>query len=171
MDTRLADEEARRAHQHTALKSQVEAKIDAHIAAQAQQDLADEQARVDAMAARMRQQMIDEVGETEREVRTMRGVARTSQVIDYIFYVIYALLGLRFVLGLIGANSGAGFVRFIRGLTTPLYAPFEGIVSSHALVNDGTLATSLLVAIGVYVLLHLGIKAMLRMFVQRATEI
>lgn len=170
-DTRLAEDEARRAQQHQTLKQHVETKIDSHIAAQAAQDLADEQARIDAMAAQMRLKMIDEVAETESEVRSLRTMARMGQIVDYAFYLIYALLGLRFVLSLIGANGGAGFVRFVRALTTPFYAPFEGIVASHALVNGGTLAVPLLVALGVYALLHVGIKALLRMLVQRSTEI
>jgi hypothetical protein len=42
-----------------------------------------------------------------------RGAARGSQIVDYVFYVAYALLAIRLVLALIGARSTNGFVRFI----------------------------------------------------------
>ncbi len=63
---------------------------------------------------------------TEHEVERARGLARVSQIVDYIFYVIYALLGLRFLLALMAARSTSGFVRFIVAVTDPLYDRFAG---------------------------------------------
>lgn len=171
LENKLAQEEARRAHQHSLLKNQVESTVDSHIAAQASEDLVEEQNRIAATAARMRQQAIDAVAETEQEVRAMRTLARFSQIVDAVFYVIYTLLGLRFTLALMAANNSAGFVRFIKALTEPVYAPFKNIVASPALETGSTLAFPLLIAIGVYVLVHLGIKGLLRVIAQRRTEL
>ncbi|HSK10046.1 MAG TPA: hypothetical protein VK911_10750, partial [Vicinamibacterales bacterium] len=46
-------------------------------------------------------------------------VLRAVQVVDYLFYLLYALLGIRFVLTLLGANPSAGFAQFINGITQP----------------------------------------------------
>ena len=100
-----------------------------------------------------------------------RGVARVSQVVDYIFFVIYALLGLRFLLALLAARSSAGFVRFIVTVTSPFYEPFRGIVSSPSTDNGHTLMMPLVVAIIVYILLHLGINGLLRLIAHRKTAI
>lgn len=171
MDTTLAQDEARRAAQHNALKSRLETRVDSQIAAQAEGSLANEQQHIDAVASDMQRKLIDEVSEREREVNQMRATARVGQVVDYVFWVVYALLGLRFTLALIGARESAGFVQFVKGITEPLFLPFKGIVPSPELLNGGTLAFPLLLAIGIYVLVHLAIKGLLRLWAQRRTEI
>lgn len=60
-------------------------------------------------------------------------VARISQVLDYGFMLLYALLAIRFGLALLAARSSAGFVKLIVALTDPFYAPFKGIVASPRL--------------------------------------
>lgn len=170
-ENKLAQEEARRAHQHSLLKNQVEATVDSHIAAQAHQEVTEEQQRIALTAARMRQQAIDAVAETEQEVRAMRALARVSQIVDAVFYVVYALLGVRFVLALIAANNSAGFVRMVKTLSEPFYWPFKNIVSSPTLEGGPTFAFPILIAIGVYALLHVGFKGLLRIIAQRRTEL
>lgn len=172
-DDRLLREEKRRAEQHGALKADVERTVDSQVAARAQQGLAEptEQERLDAVAGTIRRKAIDEVVETEREVRGLRAAARAAQVVDYAFFVIYALLGLRFVLGLMAARESAGFVRFVRAVTEPLYWPFKGIVAAPSADNGMVLALPLLVAIGVYALLHLAIKGALRLIAKRRTDL
>jgi len=44
-----------------------------------------------------------------------------------VFGILEGLLGIRFVLGLLGANPAAGFAQFIYGITDPLIAPFVGL--------------------------------------------
>jgi uncharacterized protein YggT (Ycf19 family) len=114
---------------------------------------------------------VEETVAVEREVGRARGAARASQVIDYVFYVIYALLATRLVLALIAARSGAGFVRFIRAVTDPLYGPFRGIVPSPSAEGGFTLALPIVIAIGAYMLLHAGIIGLLRVVAQRKTQI
>ncbi len=170
-DDKLAIEEARRAGQHGAVKSQVEGEVQAEIAERAAQAPPAEGQKIDQVAGEFRAKAVNEVVETEREVGRARGVARISQVVDYIFFVIYALLGMRFLLALLAARSGAGFVQFIVTVTNPFYEPFRGIVASPAVQGGHTLMLPLVIAIIVYVLLHLGINGLLRMFAHRKTAV
>lgn len=50
-----------------------------------------------------------------------------ARVISFIGGIIMALLGLRFLLMLLGANRGNGFVDFIYSASYPFAAPFFGI--------------------------------------------
>ena len=171
-DDKLAIEEARRAAQHDSVKSQVEGDVQAEIGQRAAvKATPGESQRIDQVAGEFRSKAVHEVVETEREVERSRGLARISQVVDYIFYVIYALLGMRFLLALLAARSSAGFVRFIVTISNPFYAPFEGIVSSPRTDGGHTLLLPIIVAIIAYALLHLGINGLLRMFAHRKTEI
>ena len=169
-DNKLAADEARRADQHELVKSQVEGEVHAEIAERAASTRA-EAAQVHQVADEFRAKAVDEVVETEREVERARGAARVSQIVDYIFYVIYALLGLRFLLALVAARSSAGFVRFIVAVTNPFYAPFKGIVASPSTDSGHTLMLPLLIAIIVYILLHLAINGLLRIIAHRKTAV
>src|SRR5438876_3453707 len=170
-DDKLAIDEARRAGQHGAVKSQVEGEVQAEIADRAAHAPPAEGQKIDQVAGEFRAKAVKEVVQTEREVGRARGVARISQVVDYIFYVIYALLGLRFLLALLAARSGAGFVRFIVSVTNPFYEPFRGIVASPSTESGHTLMVPLVIAIIVYLLLHLGINALLRIVAHRKTAV
>jgi hypothetical protein len=170
-DNKLAADEARRAGQHGSVKDQVEGEVQAEIAERAAVSPPPESERIDQVAGQFRAKAVDEVVQTEREVERGRGAARVSQVVDYIFYVIYALLGLRFLLALLAARSGAGFVRFIVTVTDPFYRPFRGIVASPSTDSGHTLMLPLVIAIIVYILLHLAINGLLRIIAHRKTAI
>ena len=125
-DEKLALEEARRAAQHGAVKANVEGEVQAEISERAaQKTVPDESRRIDHVAGEFRSKAVDEVVDTEQEVQRARGLARVSQIVDYIFYVIYALLGMRFLLALLAARSNTGFVQFIVTVSNPFYAPFQ----------------------------------------------
>jgi uncharacterized protein YggT (Ycf19 family) len=170
-DNKLAADEARRAVQHESVKAEIESDVNSEIAAHAAGATRVEAQREAQIAGQFRSKAVDEVVETEREVERSRGLARVSQIIDFIFYVIYALLGLRLLLSLLAARRSAGFMQFIFGVTDPLYAPFRGIVASPTAEGGHTLAVPIIIAIIVYLLLHMGIKALLRMIAHRRTEI
>ncbi len=170
-DDKLAMDEARRAAQHGSVKAQVEGEVQAEIAEQAAESQPREEARVQQLAGEFRAKAVDEVVETEREVERARGVARVSQIVDYLFFVLYALLGLRFILALLAARSSAGFVRFIVAVTDPFYRPFRGIVASPTADGGHTLMMPLVIAIIVYILLHLAINGLLRIIAHRKTAI
>jgi hypothetical protein len=171
-DDKLALEEARRATQHEAVKSQVESEVQSEMSDRAAASAAPhESQRIEQVAGDFRSKAVDEVIDSEREVQRSRGVARISQVVDYIFYVIYALLGMRFLLALLAARSTAGFVQFIVAVSNPFYAPFRGIVDSPRTDQGHTLLLPVVVAIIAYVILHLLILGLFRMLAHRKTEI
>ncbi|HEV7797114.1 MAG TPA: YggT family protein [Pyrinomonadaceae bacterium] len=171
MDDKLAADEARRSVQHDSVKAQVEGEVQAEIADQAQAPAGGESQRIQQVAGEFRSKAVNEVVDTEREVQRGRGAARASQIIDYIFYVIYALLGMRFLLALLAARSTAGFVQFIVTVTNPFYAPFKGIVASPRTDQGHTLLLPIIIAIIAYLLLHLAINGVLRIMAHRKTQI
>jgi uncharacterized protein YggT (Ycf19 family) len=170
-DDKLAAEEARREVQHESVKAQIESDVNSEIAARADRTTPREARVMEGVAGEFRAKAVDEVVETEREVERARGLARVSQVVDYIFYLIYALLGMRFFLNLLGARQGAGFVQFINNVTDPFYAPFKGIVPTPSTAEGFRLALPILVALIAYILLHLAINGLLRLFAHRKTAI
>ena len=171
-DNKLALDEARRAEQHEAVKSQVEGEVQAEITDRAaRRSTPNESQRISEVAGDFRSKAVDEVVDTEREVQRSRGVARISQVVDYIFYVIYALLGMRFLLALLAARSSAGFVQFIVAVSNPFYAPFRGIVASPSTDQGHTLLLPVVVALIAYVLLHVLINGALRIIAHRKTQV
>src|SRR5215218_10612134 len=107
-DNKLAAEEARREVQHESVKAQVEGDVNAEIAARADRTTPAEAQKMEQVAGEFRGKAIDEVVGTEREVERARGMARVSQIVDFIFYVIYALLAIRLLLALMAARSSAG---------------------------------------------------------------
>ena len=170
-DNRLALDEERRIRQHDHLRSELEADVDRRISTEAKQGLASEP-RIEQVADELRQKTIREVEQSERDLAAVRTAARVNQVVDSCFYVIYSLLGLRFLLALIGANNNAGFVRFIKSITQPFYLPFKNIVASPTLAENGsTLAAPILIAIVVYLMLQAGIRGLLRLIAQRRTQL
>lgn len=170
-DRTVAADEARRVAQHEATTSSVEQDVNADIAARADHGNAEEAARLEGVASDMRSSAIDDVAGQSREMSRARGTARVSQVIDYLFYVVYGLLAIRLVLTLIAANASNGFVQFINVVTDPFYALFVGIVPSPTAEGGYTLAVPILIAIVVYALLHFAINGLLRMLVHRKTAV
>lgn len=168
--TPLAADEARRIAHHESMKSQVDRDVNAKIAARTENTTRAEGQEMDKVAGSLRGKAIDEVAGKDREVRTARVLARASQVIDYAFFVLYGLLGIRLVLTLIGARTGIGFVKVIRVLTDPFYSMFNGIVASPS-AGGFTLAIPIIIAICVYGMLHFGITRLLRLIAHRKTEI
>ncbi len=170
-DDTVAEDEARLATSREAVKTKVESRVNAEISGQAGAASTEGQARVVEVAAQLRDKAIDETVRSERAVGQARTAARGSQFLDYAFYVVYSLLGIRLVLALIGARSGNGFVQFINAVTGPFYAPFKGIVSSPTAEGGFTLAVPILIAIVVYMILHAAINGLLRMVGSRKTAI
>jgi uncharacterized protein YggT (Ycf19 family) len=170
-DNKLEMDEAQRAANYEAIKSDVKHEVGNEIAYEARAVTPAQASDIDAVAERMREKAVTEVVQTEREVERGRFVARISQVVDYIFFLIYGLLTIRLLLALFAARSGAGFVQFIRTVTDPIYAPFKGIVASPTTPEGFTLALPIVVAIVVYMLLHLAINGLLRMVAHRKVEV
>jgi uncharacterized protein YggT (Ycf19 family) len=171
VDNKLAQDEAQRAADYEAIKTDVKAEVGGEIAAEAQRPTATEAQHVDDIAGSIRQKAVNEVVDTQSEIELGRSFARVSQIVDYIFFVIYGLLAIRLMLALFAANNNAGFVQLIKNITDPLYAPFKGIVPSLTAEGGFTLVLPIVVAIVVYMLLHLAINGLLRIFVHRKTTV
>ncbi len=171
VDDKLEIEELERSANYEAIKSSVKGEVGGEIAAEAQVAAPGEARRIDNIASHMREKAVDEVVDTEREVERGRALARVSQVVDYIFFIIYGLLVVRLMLALMAARSEAGFVQFIRAISDPFYAPFRGIVASPTTPEGYTLALPIVIALVVYILLHMAINGLLRIFVHRKTEV
>lgn len=171
VDDKLAREEAQRAANYEAIKSDVKAEIGGEISAETSQPNVSQAENVEHIADNMRRKAVDEVVETEREVTRSRFLARISQVVDYIFFVIYGLLAIRLLLELFAARESAGFFQLIKSATDPFYAPFRGLMPSPTTPEGFTLALPIIVALVVYMLLHLAINGLLRIFAHRKVEI
>jgi len=76
---------------------------------------------------------------------------RLTQMIYWVFGLIEALIAIRLILKVLGANQTAGFAQFIYGITAPLVAPFVNLFSSPAYGNS-VLELSSIVALVVYAL-------------------
>ena len=170
-EDQVAVDEARRAVQHASIKHQIEGNVNAEIKGQARTATPEQADRVGQVAAEFRGRALDEAVASEHAVSRSRSAARTSQFVDYFFYLVYALLGIRLVLALIAARSTSGFVQFINTVTWPLYVPFRGIVPSPTAEGGFTLAGPVLIAIGFYLLLHAGVNGVLRLAANRKTTI
>lgn len=79
-------------------------------------------------------------------------ILKIQQAIMLLFGILEALLGIRFVLGLLGANPAAGFAQLIYGLTGPFLAPFVGLFGEPSF-GGMVFEWNALIAIIVYVLL------------------
>ncbi len=169
-DAKVAEDEARQAAQHNAVKSKVEGQVNAEIAVEAAATPVVD-AQITDVAGQFRAKAVDDTVRGERVLGQARTAARGSQFLDYGFYVVYSLLAIRLVLALIAANSSNGFVKFIAAITNPFYAPFRGIVASPTAEGGFTLVVPVMIAIVVYALLHAGINGLLRMVGTRKTEI
>lgn len=81
---------------------------------------------------------------------------RGTQIVWYILGLIEVLLAFRFVLKLLGANSGAGFTDFIYGVSAPFVSPFLSVFRITQVDGNVFEWTSLL-AMLVYWMLAVGI--------------
>jgi len=172
IDNKLAVEEAERTADYETVKDSIRADVDREIVTSGvgQHDVGQSQ-RIENIADDIRRSAVDEFVETEREVERGRAAARISQVVDYAFFLIYALLTMRLVLELLAARESAGFFRFVKTLTDPFYYPFRGLMPSLSTQDGFTLVLSLVAALVAYMLLHLAINGLLRIIAHRKVEI
>jgi uncharacterized protein YggT (Ycf19 family) len=170
-DDKVLVDEARRTAQHRQVKGEIQREVDAEMAARADHETSTTSAETAKVGTELRHRAVLEVAGTEREVRRGRKTARVGQVVNYLFGIIYALLGIRLLLALVAARPGAAFVQWMRALTDPLLAPFKGILPNLTSLDGYTLALPVLFAILMYAVLHLAVKGLLRLIGHRETEL
>jgi uncharacterized protein YggT (Ycf19 family) len=95
---------------------------------------------------------------------------RLSQVVSFLFGILYALFATRFVLDYIQARP-VGFVQAITRWTDFFYRPFRGIVANGQDAAGHPIVWSLLIAVAAYALLHAVIAKLLRMIARAHNEI
>lgn len=76
---------------------------------------------------------------------------KVQQGIYLLFGVVEALIAIRFVLRLLGANAEAGFAQLIYGVTAPFVAPFLGLFGTIE-TQGSVFESQSLVALAVYAL-------------------
>jgi uncharacterized protein YggT (Ycf19 family) len=169
-DNILAIDESKQITQHEAVKGAVRNEVHAQIEDKANQFSRTEQSEVTAVAAKLKQGTITEIGDTEVALGRAKVAARTSQIIDYIFYLIYGIIGLQILLALLGASNSNGFKRFLNVISTPFLAPFNRIMPNLTF-GRFSFMLSYIVAIVIYILIHLAINGLLRMLVHKKSAI
>jgi uncharacterized protein YggT (Ycf19 family) len=166
----VAADEARRIAQHEAVKAKLEKDVHSRITDESAATSATEQAAVKSVARGLKQKATSEVAETEGALQRARSSTRVSQIFDYAFFLAYGLIGLVIVLELFGARQASGFKQFLDAITWPLLAPFKGLMPDPA-VGSMQLMLSFVVALVVYVLLHMAVNGLLRLFAERKSSI
>jgi uncharacterized protein YggT (Ycf19 family) len=165
----LLDEE-RRLASHQEVKASIDDDVNARIKRESARVEPKESAEVAGVAHELKQKSVHEAVDTERELGRGRVAARISQIVDYCFYIIYGLIALEFILGLMGARAGNGFVQLIGAVTRPLLAPFERIVGTPS-SGAFQVRISYLFALVVYVLIHLAINGAFRLVAHRKVTV
>ncbi len=162
--------EERRLASHQEVKASIDEDVKARIKAESAHIAPAESSELAGVAHALQHKAVHEAAATERELGRGRTAARFSQVVDYAFYLIYGVIALQFLLKLMGARSGNGFVQFVASLSWPLLAPFERIVGTPS-VGAMQLQLSYLFALIVYILLHLAINGIFRLIAHRKVTV
>lgn len=167
VDNKLEHDEAQRAANYEAVKSNAAGEV----VGEARRVNGKADIHADDIAAGMQQKAAKAIVETDQEVERGRAMARVSQFVDYVFFLIYGLLTIRLLLELFAARESAGFFKFVKAATGLVYEPFRGLMPSPSTPEGFTLALPIIAALVVYMLLHAAINGLLRMFAHRKTAI
>ena len=73
-----------------------------------------------------------------------------TRIVWYALDLLIALLALRLVLKLLGANTAAGFTQFIYSFTSPFASPFAGVIPPTVIPGESVMEWSTLLAMLVY---------------------
>lgn len=168
-DQKLAADEARKLNKHEEIKDDLREQAHEDITRKAETVRPDDRESTE-VASELKHNAVREVADTEAQIVRARRVSRLSQVIDYVFFLIYGIITLEIVLEALGARENAGFKQFIDTLAAPLLAPFEGLMSDPGM-GEFRLMLSYIFALIAYFLLHLAVKKLLRLFIQQKTTV
>jgi hypothetical protein len=84
--------------------------------------------------------------------------------VDYLFFLLYGLIGLEFILELAGARDASGFKQFLNKATYLFLNPFEGLFPDPTFREHSRFRVTYLVALCIYLLLHLAVLGLFRLF-------
>jgi len=108
-----------------------------------------------AGAVRTTREVEDPVGEREHS----KSVA--TRIVHYLTSALLALLALRFIFALLGANPDNGLASFIYTLTQPLVSPFFNLFSYNYTDGVRRFESFTLVAMAIYALVGYGIARLM----------
>ena len=165
----LLDEE-RRLASHQQVKASIDNDVNTRIQRESSRVEPNDSVEMARVAQELKQKSVRQAVQTERELERGRVAARITQVIDYVFYIIYGLIALEFLLRLMAARPGSGFVQFLAALTRPILGPFYGILAAPS-IRGYHIELSYLLALIVYILIHLAINGAFRMIVHRKVAV
>jgi uncharacterized protein YggT (Ycf19 family) len=103
-------------------------------------------------------------------VKSSTPARRAMEIIYLLFGIIDAVLLIRLVLKLLGANAHAGFAQFIYGLTDFFLAPFKGLLPT-IVSGQSVLELSLIFAILIYSLVALGLVRLVAISLSRSVMV
>ena len=103
-------------------------------------------------------------------VKSSTPARRTMEGIYLLFGIIDALLVIRLVLKLMGANPHAGFASFTYGVTDFFLAPFHGLLPT-VVSGQSVLELSAIFAILIYSLLALGLVRLVAITMSRSVTV
>jgi hypothetical protein len=162
-----------RAHQladQESVKAEIRGRVNSEISREAgnfdQSDLRE----ASAVGQDLKRRAIIEAVETENEIDRARATARISQIIDYLFYLVYGIIGLEIALDLLGARESSSFKRLLDALAAPMVAPFNGLMPEPSR-DHYSLRLSYIIGLVVYILINLAIKGLLRLVAHRKTAV
>lgn len=84
-----------------------------------------------------------------------------ARIVWFVAGVVISLLGLRFLLALLGANESSTFVAVIYTLSYPFAAPFFGMFSYDISSGSSRFEFTTLIAMAVYALVAFGIARLI----------
>lgn len=105
---------------------------------------------------------VSEQGDTATRTRTVSSTAASGvtaeRIVQYILGVVEALLAIRVVLSLLGANRGNAFAGMVYSITAPLVSPFAGLLGYQFQAGVARLEIETLIAMAIYGLVGWGIS-------------
>jgi uncharacterized protein YggT (Ycf19 family) len=169
LDDKLAQDESSRIAQHEQAKDEFRQQVHREVKNIAETSKTPD-ANVREAAHELKQKAASEVAGTEMELERAKKAARTSQIVDYVFYLIYGIIGLEIVLELLAARESNWFKQFIDAISTPFLGPFRGLLWDPSL-GSSRLMFSYIIALVVWILVHFAVNGLLRMFVHKKTAV
>lgn len=113
-----------------------------------------------AMAQVLKETRYVERGSTQVDEDGEKSMTVFARAVYLVSGIINALLAVRFLLALLGANPTNAFADFIYSVTKPLVAPFFGLFNYQTVYGEVRFEFETLIAIAVYSLIAWGIVRM-----------
>lgn len=107
---------------------------------------------------------------TTTTIRESVWSSNAVRIVYYLLGILEALLGIRLILKLLGANPESAFVTFIYNVTGIFLAPFEGIFRnaiSSGIETKSVLEPGTIIAMLIYALIAWGIVKLIRIIKNR----